>query len=149
VKSPRAGIEGFDLQADCVGEPVPGYLARPIGAKPKSLPIILTVHGAGVDSADLNGAAAWAKEGFLALDINAHGITNGQAPKYYADLFAGRLKNYWLAGRESRDTIYFRGMFLRLARALDFLTAQPEWDGRVVVVHGTSQGGAQSLVAAG
>jgi cephalosporin-C deacetylase-like acetyl esterase len=40
-------------------------------------------------------------------------------------------------------------MFLRLVRALDFLTAQPEWDGRTVVVHGGSQGGAQSIVAAG
>ena len=40
-------------------------------------------------------------------------------------------------------------MSLRLVRALDFLTAQPEWDGRTVVVHGSSQGGYQSLVAAG
>jgi cephalosporin-C deacetylase-like acetyl esterase len=45
--------------------------------------------------------------------------------------------------------VYFLGMFLRLVRAIDFLTAQPEWDGRVVIVHGSSQGGAQSLVAAG
>jgi cephalosporin-C deacetylase-like acetyl esterase len=40
-------------------------------------------------------------------------------------------------------------MFLRLVRAIDFLTAQPEWDGRTLVVHGSSQGGAQSIVAAG
>jgi cephalosporin-C deacetylase-like acetyl esterase len=40
-------------------------------------------------------------------------------------------------------------MFLRLVRAIDFLTAQPEWDGRTLIVHGSSQGGAQSIVAAG
>jgi cephalosporin-C deacetylase-like acetyl esterase len=40
-------------------------------------------------------------------------------------------------------------MFLRLMRAIDFLTAQPEWDGRTLIVHGSSQGGAQSIVAAG
>ena len=40
-------------------------------------------------------------------------------------------------------------MFLRLVRAVDFLTAQPEWDGRTLVVSGSSQGGAQALAAAG
>ena len=60
-----------------------------------------------------------------------------------------RLKGYPTRGRESRDTIYFHDMFLRLVRAIDFLTAQPEWDGRTVVVKGSSQGGYQSIVAAG
>lgn len=61
----------------------------------------------------------------------------------------GDLKDYRLQGRESRETLYFRGMFLRLVRAIDFLTAQPEWDGRTVVVLGGSQGGAQAIVAVG
>jgi len=38
---------------------------------------------------------------------------------------------------------------LRLVRAIDFLTAQPEWDGKVVAVIGHSQGGGQALVAGG
>ncbi|MCX7824771.1 MAG: acetylxylan esterase [Verrucomicrobiae bacterium] len=149
VKSPLEGVDCFDLQADSIGAPVSGYLARPGGAKPKSLPIILLVHGAGARSSSLGAAAGWAKQGFLALDINAHGIPNGKPEEFYTSLRDGELKDYRLRGRESRDTIYFRGMFLRLVRALDFLTAQPEWDGRAVVVHGSSQGGYQSLVAAG
>jgi cephalosporin-C deacetylase len=149
VKSSKGGVDCFDLKADSVGAPVSGYFARPLDAKPKSLPIMLTVHGAGVSSSSLGGTASWAKKGFLALDLNAHGIPNGEPEKYYADLFVGELKNYYLRGRESRETIYFLGMFLRLVRAFDFLTAQPEWDGRTVIVHGSSQGGAQSLVAAG
>jgi cephalosporin-C deacetylase-like acetyl esterase len=40
-------------------------------------------------------------------------------------------------------------MFLRLVRAIDFLTEQPEWDGRTVAVYGSSQGGAQAIAAAG
>jgi cephalosporin-C deacetylase-like acetyl esterase len=40
-------------------------------------------------------------------------------------------------------------MFLRLIRAIDFLTSQPEWDGVVVCVSGASQGGGQSIAAAG
>lgn len=149
VKSNSDKVESFDVQADSLGAPVSGYFARPVGASPKSLPIILTVHGAGVVSSGLGGAVGWAKRGFLAVDLNAHGIPNGQPDKYYADLWAGELKDYPARGRESRETMYFLGMFLRLVRALDFLTAQPEWDGRTVIVHGSSQGGAQAIAAAG
>ena len=149
VKSPRDGVETFDVQADSVGAGVSAYLARPVGAKPKSLPIMLTVHGAGVNSANLGGAAGWAKEGALAMDLNAHGLPNGQPKAFYEALAAGALKDYRRAGRESRETVYFLGMYLRLVRALDVLTAQPEWDGRTVVVYGSSQGGAQAIAAAG
>ena len=149
VKSPREGVEAFDLQAACVGAPVSGYLARPTAAKPRSLPAILTVHGAGVGSSDLGTASGWAKEGALALDINAHGLPNGRDKAFYEALAAGDLKNYRTRGRESRESIYFLGMFLRVIRALDVLAAQPEWDGRTLVVSGSSQGGFQALAAAG
>lgn len=149
VKWPSTSVEAFDLQADSIGAPVSGYFVRPVSAKPKSLPIILTVHGAGVRNSSLGGAAGWAAKGFLAMDINAHGLPNGEDTPFYTDLANGELKDYRTRGKESRDTVYFRGMFLRLVRALDVLTAQPEWDGRTVVVHGSSQGGYQSIVAAG
>jgi cephalosporin-C deacetylase-like acetyl esterase len=149
VKQATTGVAAFDLQADSIGAPVSGYFAKPENAKPKSLPIILTVHGAGVRNSSLGGATGWAKQNFLALDINAHGLPNGQPDKFYTDLAAGDLKDYRTRGRESRDTVYFRGMFLRLVRALDFLCAQPEWDGKTVVVMGSSQGGFQAIVAAG
>lgn len=149
VKSPRDGVESFDLQADCVGAPVSGYFARPVGAKPRSLPAILTVHGAGVGSSNLGGAVSWAKDGVLALDINAHGLPNGREKAFYDPLAAGDLREYRVQGRTSRDTIYFRGMFQRLVRAIDVLTAQPEWDGRTLIVSGSSQGGAQAIAAAG
>ncbi len=149
VKSPAASIVCFDLQADCVGAPVSGYFARPVGAKPKSLPIILLTHVVGVSGSDLTNAVSWAKENFLALDINAHGLPNGKPDKFYADLAAGDLKDYPRFGRESREKSYWLGMLLRLVRANDFLASQPEWDGRTVITHGRSQGGAQAFVAAG
>ncbi len=149
VKSPVAAVECFDLQAASIGKPVSGYFARPEGAKPRSLPAILTVHGAGVRSSSLGGAANWAKQGLLALDINAHGIPNGHPEKFYTDLANGELKDYRAQGRDSRDTIYFMSMCLRLIRAIDFLTAQLEWDGKTVVVYGSSQGGLQAIAAAG
>ncbi|NLY02802.1 MAG: acetylxylan esterase [Rhodopirellula sp.] len=150
VDSPEAGIECFDVQVPCLGgAPVSGYFARPKGAQPKSLPVILWVHGAGVRSATLYAAVNGAKQGMLSMDINAHGIPNGKPPKYYEELSAGELKDYRFRGRESRQTVYFLGMFLRLVRAIDFLTTQPEWNGKVVAVIGHSQGGGQALAAGG
>jgi cephalosporin-C deacetylase-like acetyl esterase len=145
-------LECFDVQLDCAGgAPVSGYYARPRGAAKKSLPLILLLHGAGVNSASLAGAAEWARQGrgMLAMDINAHGIANGQPAKFYEDLAQGRLANYWLAGRDSRENCYFLGMFLRALRALDFLAAQPEWDGTNAIVYGSSQGGFQCFAVAG
>lgn len=36
---------------------------------------------------------------------------------------------------------------MRLIRAIDVITAQPQWDGKTVMVHGCSQGGAQAVMA--
>lgn len=150
VKAPADGIEAFDVQVECLGKPVSGYFGRPKDAKPKSLPAILFVHGAGVRSAGL-GSTQWALRdgGMLAFDINAHGIPNGKPTEFYEALSQGELKDYRATGRQDRETCYFKGMFLRLIRAIDFLAAQPEWDGKTLIVYGSSQGGFQALAAAG
>jgi len=151
VKSPVEGIECFDTEIPCVPpRPVSGYFARPAGAAPQSLPAILLVHGAGVRSSSLGGAAGSAKRfNALAMDINAHGIANGKPEAFYQELAAGALKDYRTAGREDREQCYFLGMFLRLVRAMEFLTSQPHWDGKVLIVKGSSQGGGQAIAAAG
>jgi len=149
VKAPGAGVEAADVQLDSVGAPVSGYYAQPAAAAPRSLPAILTVHGAGVKGSSLGTAAGWARDGAIAMDINAHGLPNGQPADFYDQLAAGDLKDYRIRGRDSRDTVYFRGMLLRLIRAIDFLTSRGEWDGRTVVVFGSSQGGLQAIAAAG
>lgn len=144
-------LECFDVKVACLGAPVSGYLSRPVGARPGSLPAVLTVHGAGVRSASLAGSAAWAAKegGLLTLDINAHGLPNGRPEAFYTAQAAGALRDYRYAGRMERQQNYFTGMFLRVLRAIDFLTSQPEWDGRTLVVYGSSQGGFQALAAAG
>lgn len=145
----RPGVETFDVQVDCLGKPVSGYYARPIGAKPGTCPAMLYVDGAGVRNSDKLAAIRPAGKGLIAMAINAHGIPNGQPPEFYTALDLGELKNYRKEGRESRDTAYFLGMYLRVKRALDFLTAQPEWDGKILVLNGGSQGGGQALAGAG
>lgn len=145
------GLEVYDVKVQCEkdGPPVSGYFAKPEKAAPKSLPAVLFVHGAGVRSSSLGNALTGARHGFLSMDINAHGSENGKPTEFYEELKTGALKNYTHRGRESRDEIYFRGMFIRMIRAIDFLTSQPEWDGQVMAVVGHSQGGLQALVAGG
>ena len=150
VDSGSENMECFDVQINCPGgAPVSGYFGRPKAAKPKSLPAILWVQGAGVYSSSIYHAKKAEQLNMLSMDINAHGVPNGKSTEFYADLGKTDLKNYQLRGREDRETLYFNGMFLRLMRALDFLTSQPEWDGKTLIVVGHSQGGAQALAAGG
>jgi cephalosporin-C deacetylase-like acetyl esterase len=59
------------------------------------------------------------------------------------------LKDYFWKGRDSREGTFFHELYLRLQRALDVATAQPEWDGKRLIVCGRSQGGGQAIVAGG
>ena len=149
VKSPVKDVESFDVTAPALGIQISGYMSKPVGAKPKSLPIILTVHGAGVSDSSLGGSASWASRGFLAMDMNAHGLPNGKPKQFYADLYAGPMNPYRYEFRNDREKAYFTGMMLRLIRGIDVLAAQPEWDGKRVIVYGSSQGGYQAIAAAG
>jgi cephalosporin-C deacetylase len=144
----RTGVETFSFEVDSIGAPSTGFYGRPAGAKPKSLPAVLFVPGAGVRSAFLDGMAGWAGAGLLVAEINAHGIANGESRDYYAALDTGELKDYRTRGRESRDTYYFQGVYFRVLRALDFLTTQSEWDGKTLIILGGSQGGGLSLAGA-
>ena len=143
-----------DIEINCLGpKPVHGYFARPEKAATGSLPVVLLVHAAGVKGSwcrsEPGNALKYAKKGTLCFDLNAHGMLNDQPEDYYGDLENGELKGYWLQGLTNRDEVYFRGMYLRLLRTIDFLTKQPEWDGKRILVIGESQGGGQALIAAG
>ena len=134
----------YDVKVDCAGGmPVRGYLSVPVNAKPKSLPAWVTFHGAGVSS---SGRAM--EPNCIRMDVNAHGILNGQAKEYYDNLRNTTLKNYYHQGKEDREKIYFHGMYLRVMRALDYVKSRPEWNGKVLIVSGSSQGGGQTLAAA-
>jgi cephalosporin-C deacetylase-like acetyl esterase len=143
-----------DIEINCPGtRPARGYLVRPENPAPRSMPIVLLVHAAGVKGSwcrsEPKNAMVYGRMGALCFDLNAHGMLNGQPDSYYADLEKGELKGYWLQGITNRDEVYFKGMYLRLIRTLDFLTDLPEWDGKRILVIGESQGGGQALAAAG
>ena len=139
---PIQRLECFDVQIPCVEPPSRLRLLCPAGQgcpeKPARYPVPCTEPASAVP-AGVDGIAKSAN--CLAMDINAHGIPNGKPAQYYEDLKNGELKDYRAFGREDRGQCYFLGMFLRMLRALDFLTSQPEWDGKILIVRGGSQGG--------
>ncbi len=145
-----------DVEINCLGPaPVRAYLAKPAWTRKKSLPIIILCRAAGVSGnwcecsvEECVGNAALGN-GSLSLDINAHGMLNGQSEDYYHMLEEGLLRNYYDHNAADRETYYFRGMYLRLLRAIEFMTRQPEWDGKRILVIGESQGGGQAVAAAG
>lgn len=148
------GYSCEDIEINCTGpKPARGYFAKPENAASGSLPIVLLVHAAGVKGSwcrsEPGNALKYARMGALCFDLNAHGMLNDQPEDYYVNLENTELKAYWLQGLTSRDELYFRGMYLRLLRTIDFLTKQPEWDGKRILVIGESQGGGQALIAAG
>ncbi|MFA6960134.1 MAG: acetylxylan esterase [Opitutaceae bacterium] len=148
-----AKVETFDIKiASAGGMPVSGYFSKTKGAEPKSAGARLNFQGYGVTSATRADAQANDPgKPMLVLTINAHGIENGRAAEFYENLKQTTLKGYAFDSRKNAnaETAYFNGMVLRVLRALEFLKAQPEWDGKTLIVSGGSQGGFQALIAAG
>jgi cephalosporin-C deacetylase-like acetyl esterase len=90
-----------------------------------------------------------AAEGWLALNILPHDLPIDEPESFYKEQFAGPLKNYWAIGNDDRETSYYLRMYLSCVRAVEYLKSRDDWDGRTLVVMGTSQGGQQALVTAG
>lgn len=135
----------YDVKVDCASvTPVSGYLTIPQGAEKGTLKAMVRYQGAGVYS---SGKAV--NPNAVILEINAHGIINGQPREFYQQLSQTGLADYRYWNSDNRNRFYFREMFLRVMRSLDYIKTRPEWDGKTLVVYGSSQGGAQALVAAG
>ncbi|WP_294503706.1 acetylxylan esterase [uncultured Victivallis sp.] len=142
------GVRVWDVEIPCVGNaPVRGHLAIPEGARPGSLPVEVSFHGAGVVSARMPWEAKRLNR--ILFDVNAHGIPNGRDAEFYREYGRKQLHGYQHWFVNDRDRIYFKNMVLRACQALRFVRTLPEWDGRNLIVSGGSQGGFQALAAAG
>ena len=152
----NSDVVSFDLEIPMhEGAPVRAYIAYPKNADPKSLPIVILAHGAGVKGSwaqsnlkrTVENAAKYS--GSISIDINAHGMLNGQPQSYYDELEETKLKNYSSWGYTGHEDFYFRLMYLRMVRVLDYAASLPLWDGKKVFAYGESQGGAQVAALAG
>ncbi len=135
----QPGVKLFRLRLDSVGSHVQGYLAIP--DRRGRFPALIIYQWAGVYALDPAWATDRAAEGWLTFDVDSHDLPPEQK--------AGVPIDYAALGDHSRDTSYFLDMYLRDTRALQYIRSSPRWDGRTVVLTGTSMGGQQSLVTAG
>jgi cephalosporin-C deacetylase-like acetyl esterase/lysophospholipase L1-like esterase len=88
-----------------------------------------------------------AAQGWLAVNIEPHDVMPDQPREYY-DALPESLKKYHTIETRNRDRNYFLYMYLADIRAVDYLASRPDWDGKTLVVMGTSMGGQQSLCTA-
>ena len=150
LTSKPSGVAGVDyslIQMDNLrGTHIEGQIARPTTGT--RFPGLLIVQWAGVYPLQPSRVTWRAQQGWLALNIQAHDIDAVGPQSYYDAESAGPLANYPAQGNEDPNTSYFLRMYLACYRAADYLASRPDWDGRVLVVTGASQGGLQALLNA-
>ncbi|HEY2787518.1 MAG TPA: acetylxylan esterase [Fimbriiglobus sp.] len=141
VPGGRPGVELATFKLDSVGGKAQGFFAKP--KKEGKFPALVILQWAGVYPLQKNWAADRANQGWLTIDVDAHDKTP-TAPSA-----PGAPNNYNGVGMTDRNKAYFLNMYLRDYRAIDYITSRPEWDGKTLVLMGTSMGGQQSLCLAG
>ena len=147
-ESYRPEVEFSTIRMDHVnGTGVYGHLAKPKGNG--KYPAMLVLQWA---SPPYPLHPSWAIEpaaqGWLTLNIEPHNVLPSAPQEYYNGL-PESLRNYGSTGQEDREKSAFVEMYLRGVRAADFLTKHPQWDGKTLLVTGTSMGGQQSFAVAG
>jgi len=148
VDGGKETVEYFKVQLDNIkGTHVYGQLAKPKGEG--KYPALLIVQYAGVYGLPKSNVINRADKGWLAFNIMAHDLPFDQPEAFYKEKTAKELNNYMAIGNTDRETSYFLRMYLGCYRAAEYLATRSDWDGKTLVVMGTSQGGQQSLVTAG
>jgi cephalosporin-C deacetylase len=150
VETPEQKVAGvhFAKFSLAVGrdQRVRGQMAWP--DKPGKYPALVIFQWAGVYPLDRGTVLGNAQKGWLAVNVLPHDLPIDEPKSFYEEQAKGALKEYGLIGRDDRETSYFLRMYLGVRRVLDFVKTLPEWNGKTLVVHGTSMGAAQALVAA-
>ena len=119
------------------------------GRRTERLPAILTLPSEGVGPI-APSAVSWAERGFLAMAISIHDYDVDLPEEMYEELRQGALAEYQFQNRaQSRRTYYFLKAILGCLRSIDFLAAHPSWDGRNLIVTGSSQGAGLAVMCAG
>jgi cephalosporin-C deacetylase-like acetyl esterase len=147
----NAKAEVYALSFANLGETrIYGFLCVPLGQK-GPFPAWVSVPGAGPGPFGPSGKN-YAERGVLALTMGVHAYDVGGLPR--EDLEAAykelnRTLTYSHHGAPDREAYYFRRAFLGIDRAISWLAARPDYDGKHLVIDGSSQGGASALILAG
>ena len=119
-----------------------GYLTRPLDGRRH--PVVLCPPGAG--SQKIYPSDYFPKEGCVYMKIEIHDNDQRLADDEYNAMRQAKCDGYMRRGMGSKDTYYYKDVYVGCARCVDFLCTLPEWDGQNVFVTGGSQGGALTIV---
>jgi cephalosporin-C deacetylase len=134
-------VETFEIHYDSIdGVRIAGWYCRPretFIAPP--YPALLIMPGY-ISEPTL--PRSWAKLGFAAIGVAPRGKlrSNGQYNPGYPGLLVDNIVD--------PNTYSYRGFYIDAIRAVDFAQSRPEIDGSRIGVHGGSQGGALTIIAA-
>lgn len=141
-------VDYFTIKMDHVnGTHVYGQLAKPKG-EGKFPALVLFQYASPPYPLVKWSVVHPATQGWLTLNIEPHDVLPTEAKAYYKAL-PDAIKHYETIGQDDRDKSYFVEMYLRDYRAVEYIASRPDWDGKTLVVMGTSMGGQQSLCVAG
>jgi cephalosporin-C deacetylase len=124
-----------------------GFLSVPKGSGP--FPALVTVPGAGPGfyspDTGLSG------KGVIVLRMNVHKYDPPMDRDKIRAVYKELNKNgvYPHHGAPNREKYYFYRAYLGINRAMNWLCARKDWDKKHLVVTGSSQGGASTLILAG
>ena len=127
-----------------------GYLTKPrsgsLSIGGRGFPIVLCPPGAG--SKKISPSDYFPKQGCIYLKIEIHDNDQLLPDAEYDQMRQEKSDGYMRRGMASKDTYYYKDVYVGCARMVDFLCSLPEWDGKNVFVTGGSQGGALTIVTA-
>ena len=158
VEQPHPNVRTYAISIACVDgiRPVTGYLSVPKDVeKGTKFPVRLETHGYGIGS--VQTPPTWGTGSEIRLNINAHGMklpAFGATDADFEELkrsVRSNGKGYAFDPEQNKDpsTAYFYGMVMRVKRGLQFLKSLDGWNGKDVLASGGSQGGLQTIWAAG
>lgn len=114
------------------GAEISGYYSTP--AKKGTYPAIISYMGYGSKPWIPGGTPGYVE---FVLSVRGQGLQ--EPTNIYGDWITYRL--------DSKEEYYYRGAFMDLVRAIDFVASRPEVNPRAIFAEGGSQGGAFSLAA--
>ncbi len=163
IESPNPNTRLYAVRIDCAGlRPVTGYLSIPKAVdEGRTFPCRLMTHGYSGDSCKHNRPSSrydtTCRDNEIVLNINAHGLKLVEFGATEADTKALRWEvrsngfAYAFDAKQNEDpeVAYFNGMVLRVKRGLQYLKTVKGWNGTDLIASGGSQGGLQTIWAAG
>lgn len=109
-------------------------------------PVVLCPPGAG--STKISPSDYFPREGCIYMKIEIHDNDQLMPDDEYNRMRQENCDGYMRRGMASKDTYYYKDVYVGCARVVDFLCSLPGWDGENVIVTGGSQGGALTIITA-